>query len=290
MQTSGVGSASVSSRADHMRLSFPETRKNAQPRGLASAYYHPSTFAPCRAGPQLAHGMQTSEHMEASHVVPGLAISGTQPSATPSDDDTGSGIGMAEVRATLLTSSPPHSPGVCSTAPPHRTGPEAVPRHEHGRHAAARRAGAAGRRARARGSTRGGRTGSLDGCCSRRPGAIHVDAACASGDQTALTPAPTLTLAPTLALTLTPALTPALAPTLTLPLTTLTLTRSARGRSLCTCLRSPTCPRSSTCPWSSRTTAWPAASTGVRSPAPWPTDRRHRSSSSSSRWGLHPNR
>ena len=42
----------------------------------------------------------------ASHVVPGLAISGTQPSATASYDDAGSMIGLAEV-STLLTSSQP---------------------------------------------------------------------------------------------------------------------------------------------------------------------------------------
>jgi hypothetical protein len=50
----------------------------------------------------------------ASHVAPDLAISGTQPSATPSDDD-GSRIGLAEVSAPLI---PPHNPSLGSDPQP----------------------------------------------------------------------------------------------------------------------------------------------------------------------------
>ena len=144
LQTSGVGSASVSSRADHMRLSFPETRKTGillcwRPRIITRPLWSREP-----AGSPLAHGMQTSEHMEASHVVPGLAISGTQPSATASYEDDGSMIGLAEV-STLLTSSQPQPQPLVQPQPQtHRTGSEAVPRLEHGRRATGRSTGTAG--------------------------------------------------------------------------------------------------------------------------------------------------
>ena len=79
----------------------------------------------------------------ASHVVSGVAISGTQPSATASYEDDGSMIGLAEV-STLLTSSQPQPQPLVQPQPQtHRTGSEAVPRLEHGRRAAGRSTGTA---------------------------------------------------------------------------------------------------------------------------------------------------